>query len=179
MQEISDNRVNPSNFDTLKVIGRGAFGEVQLVRHKDTKKIYAMKLLNKCEINCDFLLQIQRSEPAFYWEERNIMAFSNSEWIIQVQPNTDNENSNETYLYVPLNKFCRDTPKPSSYGSCCLVLHFAFQDAKCLYMVMEYMPGGDLVSLMAKFEMTEERVQFYAAEVVLALDAIHSMGYIH
>lgn len=56
-----------------------------------------MKLLSKYEM-------IRRSESAFYWEERDIMAHANSEWIIQ--------------------------------------LHFAFQDVKFLYMVMDYMPGA-------------------------------------
>lgn len=47
--------------------------------------------------------QIKRSDSAFFWEERDIMAHANSEWIVQ--------------------------------------LHFAFQDSKSLYMVMDYMPG--------------------------------------
>lgn len=49
------------------------------------------------------LFQIKRSDSAFFWEERDIMAHANSEWIVQ--------------------------------------LHFAFQDHKYLYMVMDYMPG--------------------------------------
>lgn len=41
----------------IKVIGRGAFGQVQLVRHKSTKKVYAMKLLSKFEmVGLDFFL---------------------------------------------------------------------------------------------------------------------------
>uniref|UniRef100_A0A8D1G0F9 Rho-associated protein kinase 1 n=2 Tax=Sus scrofa TaxID=9823 RepID=A0A8D1G0F9_PIG len=48
-----------------------------------------------------------------------------------------------------------------------------------LYMVMEYMPGGDLVNLMSNYDVPEKWARFYTAEVVLALDAIHSMGFIH
>lgn len=55
-----------------------------------------MKLLSKFEM-------IKRSDSAFFWEERDIMANANSEWIVQ--------------------------------------LHYAFQDTKYLYMVMDYMPG--------------------------------------
>jgi serine/threonine protein kinase len=58
--------------------------------------VYAMKLLSKYEM-------IKRSDSAFFWEERDIMAHANSEWLVQ--------------------------------------LHFAFQDTKYLYMVMDYMPG--------------------------------------
>ena len=42
--------MKPDDFNLIKVIGRGAFGEVQLVRHNHTKKVYAMKLLSKYEM---------------------------------------------------------------------------------------------------------------------------------
>ncbi|CAB4002544.1 rho-associated kinase 1, partial [Paramuricea clavata] len=58
-------------------------------------------------------------------------------------------------------------------------LHFAFQDAKYLYMVMDYCAGGDLVNLMSNYDVPESWARFYTAEVVLALDAIHTMGFIH
>ena len=38
------------DFDIIKVIGRGAFGEVAFVRMKNTDNIYAMKILNKWDI---------------------------------------------------------------------------------------------------------------------------------
>lgn len=62
---------------------------------------------------------------------------------------------------------------------CFLQLFYAFQDDRYLYMVMEYMPGGDLVNLMSNYDVPEKWARFYTAEVVLALDAIHSMGFIH
>ncbi|CAF4492650.1 unnamed protein product, partial [Rotaria magnacalcarata] len=48
-----------------------------------------------------------------------------------------------------------------------------------LYMIMDYMPGGDLITLLTRYEINESSARFYCAEVVLALDAIHTMGYIH
>ncbi len=44
---------------------------------------------------------------------------------------------------------------------------------------MDYMPGGDLITLLERFDVNETSARFYCAEVVLALDAIHTMGYIH
>ncbi|XP_029451764.1 rho-associated protein kinase 2 isoform X2 [Rhinatrema bivittatum] len=132
--KVRELQMKAEDYDVVKVIGRGAFGEVQLVRHKVSQKVYAMKLLSKFEM-------IKRSDSAFFWEERDIMAFANSPWVIQL--------------------FC------------------AFQDERYLYMVMEYMPGGDLVNLMSNYDMPEKWAKFYTAEVVLALDAIHSMGLIH
>lgn len=58
-------------------------------------------------------------------------------------------------------------------------LEHSFQDEKYLYMVMEFMPGGDLVNLMSNYDVPERWAKFYTAEVVLALEAIHSMGYVH
>lgn len=39
--------------------------------------------------------------------------------------------------------------------------------------------GGDLVNLMSNYDIPEKWAKFYGAEVVLALDAIHRMGFIH
>jgi len=58
-------------------------------------------------------------------------------------------------------------------------LEHSFQDDRYLYMVMEFMPGGDLVNLMSNYDVPERWAKFYTAEVVLALEAIHSMGYVH
>lgn len=127
-------RLKAADFDFIKVIGRGAFGEVKLVRHKSTHQVYAMKLLSKVEM-------IKRSDSTFFWEERHIMAHANSDWILK--------------------------------------LHFAFQDQKYLYMVMDYMPGGDLVSLMSNYDIPEKWAKFYTMEIVLALDVIHEMGFVH
>ncbi|XP_060042553.1 rho-associated protein kinase 2 isoform X8 [Erinaceus europaeus] len=76
-----------------------------------------------------------------------------------------------------LDALIRDPRSPINVES--LLLFCAFQDDKYLYMVMEYMPGGDLVNLMSNYDVPERWARFYTAEVVLALDAIHSMGLIH
>ena len=131
---ISDSRMRPEDYNVIKTIGRGAFGEVQLVRHKNTQQVFAMKLLSKFEM-------IKRSDTAFYWEERFIMAHAESDWIVK--------------------------------------LHHAFQDDRYLYMLMDYMPGGDLVNLMTNYDVPEKWAKFYSAEIVLAVDAIHQMGFVH
>lgn len=43
-------RLGLDDFESLKVIGRGAFGEVRLVQKKDTGHIYAMKILRKADM---------------------------------------------------------------------------------------------------------------------------------
>ncbi|XP_027325712.1 citron Rho-interacting kinase isoform X13 [Anas platyrhynchos] len=60
-------------------------------------------------------------------------------------------------------------------------LQYAFQDKKNLYLVMEYQPGGDLLSLLNRYEdhLDEAMVQFYLAELVLAIHSVHQLGYVH
>ena len=59
-------------------------------------------------------------------------------------------------------------------------LYYSFQDADNLYFVMEYVPGGDLMALLIKRGIfSEELGQFYTAELVLAVESVHKLGFIH
>lgn len=60
-------------------------------------------------------------------------------------------------------------------------LQYAFQDEDNLYLVMEYHPGGDLLGLLGRYEdqLDESMVRFYLAELVLATQSLHQMGYVH
>ncbi|XP_030275570.1 citron Rho-interacting kinase isoform X4 [Sparus aurata] len=60
------------------------------------------------------------------------------------------------------------------------LLH-AFQDKEHVYLAMEYLPGGDLMSLLNRYEdqFDESMAQFYLAELVEAIRAVHQLGYVH
>ena len=59
-------------------------------------------------------------------------------------------------------------------------LHYAFQDNENLYLVMDYYCGGDLLTLLSKYDrLSEEMTRFYIAETVLAIDSLHKLGYVH
>jgi serine/threonine kinase 38 len=59
-------------------------------------------------------------------------------------------------------------------------LHFSFQDDKNLYLVMEYLPGGDLMTILMKYDiLTEEQTRFYIAETALAIWSVHQLNYVH
>lgn len=59
-------------------------------------------------------------------------------------------------------------------------LFTTFQDKAFLYMLMEYLPGGDLMTMLIKYEIfSEDITRFYMAELVLALEAVHQLGFIH
>jgi len=59
-------------------------------------------------------------------------------------------------------------------------MFYSFQDPANLYLVMEFLPGGDMMTLLMKKDtLTEEAAQFYMAETALALESIHKLGFIH
>ncbi|KAJ4788431.1 hypothetical protein LUZ62_039677 [Rhynchospora pubera] len=58
-------------------------------------------------------------------------------------------------------------------------LHCSFQDEEFLYLIMEYLPGGDMMALLSsKGTLTEEEARFYIARTVLAIESIHKHNYI-
>lgn len=65
-------------------------------------------------------------------------------------------------------------------SNCIVKLYCSFQDEEYLYLIMEYLPGGDMMTLlMRKDTLTEDEARFYVAETVLAIESIHKHNYIH
>ncbi|TFK23286.1 AGC/NDR protein kinase [Coprinopsis marcescibilis] len=128
-------KIGLNDFRTVKVIGKGAFGEVRLVQKTDTGKIYAMKMLRKNEM-------LAKDQLAHVRAERDVLAESDSHWVVS--------------------------------------LFYSFQDPTYLYLVMEFLPGGDLMTMLIKYDtFSEDVTRFYMAECVLAIEAVHNMGFIH
>ncbi|KAJ3293854.1 Serine/threonine-protein kinase [Borealophlyctis nickersoniae] len=129
-------RLGVDDFNTLKVIGKGAFGEVRLVQKADTGKIYAMKTLRKAEM-------VKKDQLAHVKAERDVLAESvNTPWVVQ--------------------------------------LYYSFQDAMYLYLIMEFLPGGDLMTMLIKYDtFSEDVTRFYIAECVSAISAVHDLGFVH
>lgn len=67
-------RLNREDFEIVKVIGRGAFGEVCVVKLRGSEKVFAMKILNKWEM-------LKRAETACFKEERDVLVFGDRRWI--------------------------------------------------------------------------------------------------
>ncbi|XP_023192243.1 serine/threonine-protein kinase 38 isoform X1 [Xiphophorus maculatus] len=128
-------RLGLEDFESLKVIGRGAFGEVRLVQKKDTGHVYAMKILRKADM-------LEKEQVGHIRAERDILVEADSLWVVK--------------------------------------MFYSFQDKMNLYLIMEFLPGGDMMTLLMKMDtLSEEATQFYVAETVLAIDSIHQLGFIH
>ena len=122
----------PDDFEILKLIGKGTFGQVFQVRKRDTKRIYAMKVLSKKVI-------VQKKEIQHTIGERNILVRTAT------------------------------TESPFIVG-----LKFSFQTATDLYLVTDYMSGGELFwHLQKEGKFLENRAKFYIAELILALRHLH------
>ena len=132
-----DIKVTYSDFEPLKLLGRGSFGEVLLVRLKANKKVYAMKILNKK------ILKLKKQQ-AHTKTERDLMVKINCPFIVNIKS--------------------------------------AFQDASKLYIVSEFMQGGDMFYHMHDGQIVifnNEKTKFYIMELVLALEALHKKNMVY
>lgn len=122
-------------FESLAIIGRGAFGEVRVCRVKDTGEIVAVKKMKKDEMH-------KKNQVLHVRAEQEVLAKAECPWIVE--------------------------------------LKYSFQDDNYLYLVMEFLPGGDLMTLlMAKDILPEEQAVLYVAEMVLAIEEVHKLKCIH
>jgi len=129
------SRLGVDDFDPIKVIGKGAFGEVRLVQKVDTGHVYAMKILRKADM-------VEKEQVAHVRAERDILVEADHQWVVK--------------------------------------MFYSFQDPCNLYLVMEFLPGGDMMTLLMKKDiLTEEAAQFYMTETAIAIDYIHNLGFIH
>lgn len=62
-------KMSVNDFETLTIIGRGAFGEVRVCRKKDDKKIYAMKIMKKSEM-------LKKNQVQHIRAERDVLALA-------------------------------------------------------------------------------------------------------
>ncbi|ODQ79500.1 hypothetical protein BABINDRAFT_22399, partial [Babjeviella inositovora NRRL Y-12698] len=121
----------PEDFEVLRLLGKGTFGQVFQVRKTDTDRIYAMKVLSKKVI-------VRKKEVAHTIGERNILV------------------------------------RTASASSFIVGLKFSFQTPLDLYLVTDYMSGGELFwHLQKEGRFAEDRAKFYIAELVLALEHLH------
>ncbi|KIW66007.1 hypothetical protein, variant 4 [Phialophora macrospora] len=137
-QKVEKKHFGPNDFQILKLIGKGTFGQVYQVRKKDTGRIYAMKVLSKKVI-------IQKKEIQHTIGERNILVRTAT------------------------------TESPFIVG-----LKFSFQTPSDLYLVTDFMSGGELFwHLQKEGRFKEDRAKFYIAELILALKHLHQSDIVY
>ncbi|KAK6449850.1 kinase [Trichoderma asperellum] len=131
-----------SKYEFLKVLGKGSFGVVKLVREKSDSsysypsRVFAMKVIRKSDM-------LRSSQEGHLRAERDfLVSCEGSSWVVP--------------------------------------LVASFDDLSNLYLVMEYMPGGDFLGLLIRENILHEAVAcFYIAEMILAVEEAHRLGFIH
>ena len=130
-------KVTYNDFEPIKLLGRGSFGEVILVRLKANKKVYAMKILSKS------LLKIKKQQ-IHTKTERDLMVKINCPFIVNIKS--------------------------------------AFQDNSKLYIVSEFMQGGDMFYHLHDGQIVifnNEKTKFYILELVLAIEFLHKNNMVY
>jgi serine/threonine kinase 38 len=133
--KVRRKKMSMADFETLTIIGRGAFGEVRVCRKKDNQEVFAMKMMKKTDM-------LKKNQVEHIRSERNVLALANNPWVVK--------------------------------------LHYSFQDQVNLYLAMEYLAGGDLMTILMKYDiLTEAQTRFYIAETALAIQSVHRLNYVH
>ncbi|KAH6709397.1 kinase-like protein [Leptodontidium sp. MPI-SDFR-AT-0119] len=138
--------ITSSRYEVVKVLGKGSFGVVRLVREKadntssaspeKKREIYAMKVIRKSDM-------LRNSQEGHLRAERDfLVAAEGSRWVVP--------------------------------------LIASFQDLNNLYLVMDYMPGGDFLGLLIRDNVLSEAVtKWYIAEMIVCIEEAHSLRWIH
>ncbi|KAL5255044.1 hypothetical protein ACHWQZ_G014471 [Mnemiopsis leidyi] len=123
------------DFENRKLISNGAYGEVFLVKHVESKELFALKRIRKDRV-------IERNEVQRAFMERDILSFMQNPFVVSM--------------------LC------------------SFQTKTHLCMVLEYVEGGDVGTLLKNMGALEiDLARMYHAETLLALEYIHSYGIVH
>lgn len=124
--------IGPDQFEPLGFLGQGEFGEVFLVEHRDSHRLFAMKRIAKSG----------KDLSTYIKTERAVLEKLQHPFIVK--------------------------------------LHWAFQTASHLYLVLDYCPGGDMNELIQREgRLDEDIARLFLCEIVLAVEAIHSENVIY
>lgn len=125
------------DFEPIKVLGRGSFGKVYLVRELATGKLFALKQLNKASLIVnENTNEINQTNYRRTLNEKSILELVNHPNIVK--------------------------------------LYYAFQDNNKVYLILEYLDGGELFHHLAQEKfLPEKTASYYVAQMIIALRYLH------
>ncbi|CAI5504808.1 unnamed protein product [Closterium sp. Naga37s-1] len=127
--------VEITDFIPLKVLGKGSFAKVLLVRHAPSGQVFAMKVLDKAAV-------MRRQQLQHTLTERHVLQEVRHPFLVP--------------------------------------LRWALQSETRLFLILDFMPGGELFfHLKRERRFKDDRARLYAAELLLALGHLHSLGVIY
>ncbi len=165
-----------ADYEVIRVLGKGSFGVVRLVRARVQQDPDDAP-------NRDRQYQVQPNDVGGSAEVGNdfhsrtpMTKFRQELFAMKVIRKSDMlRNSQEGHLRAE-----RDFLVASEHARWVVPLFASFQDYSNLYLVMEYMIGGDFLNLLLREDVLDERTaQWYLAEMVLCIEETHRMNWIH
>ncbi|XP_064614765.1 cAMP-dependent protein kinase catalytic subunit PRKX-like [Liolophura sinensis] len=123
------------DFHFLSTIGTGTFGRVVLVRQKEKRSYYALKIMNITTV-------LKLKQVDHVKNEKEVLCAISHPFIVN--------------------------------------MYWSHHDEKFLYMLLEFVPGGELFSLLRNIgRFTTNTANFYACEIVCGLDYLHSQKIVY
>ncbi|KAI0042540.1 hypothetical protein FA95DRAFT_559895 [Auriscalpium vulgare] len=139
LKKRAQRKVQVSDFEMMRVLGKGCAGKVLLVRHKSSADLYALKAITKRHVLAHQELQHTLTEQAVL---KRMAAEGSDPFVVK--------------------------------------LWWSFHDKENLFLVMDFHPGGDLATQLARWgRLGRDRARFYAAEIVEGVEGLHHVGVIY
>lgn len=171
------HRDTPSlaGFEVIKILGRGSFGVVRLVKEKSTESSTASEESKNRQKHA--LEQAQSVRLASKNIHRQPMTGIKKDVFAMkvIRKSVMIRNSQEGHLRAE-----RDLLVASAKSRWIVPLIASFQDRSHLYLVMDYMVGGDFLGLLMRHNiLAEDIARWYVAEMILCIEEAHRLHWIH
>lgn len=176
--------VDIAGYEVIRILGKGSFGVVRLVREKedvaslptfDGRKTTSRDRYEKTAATTTLKLTLdgQKVTPG---NGCSVKANKRQVYAMKVIRKSDMlRNSQEGHLRAE-----RDFLVASEKSRWVVPLIASFQDSTNLYLVMEYMVGGDFLGLLFRKDiLKEKKARWYIAEMILCVEEAHKLRWIH
>lgn len=162
--------VHISNYDIVRVLGKGSFGVVRLVREKSEAAGHPNSSEYEPYQGLDGSpAPLVSGAPTPPRDRKQVYAMK------VIRKSDMLRNSQEGHLRAE-----RDFLVASENSRWVVPLIASFQDNNNLYLVMEYMVGGDFLGLLLREDILDETVaKWYIAEMIMCIEEAHRMNWIH